>query len=146
MTCRFLSLTSEALWPELLQMLADRGNPDQSVEADVRAMLDAVRKDGDAAVLGYVRRFDCPAMQPPCAFPRKRRNRPPKACLPKASTASGRPRTTSGPSMRRKRTARGSSPATTGQSSARKSAPWTGPGSTFLAGAGATRRSSPACS
>ena len=65
MTCRFLSLTSEALWPELLQMLADRGNPDQSVEADVRAMLDAVRKDGDAAVLGYVRRFDCPAMQPP---------------------------------------------------------------------------------
>ena len=52
MTCRFLSLTSEALWPELLQMLADRGNPDQSVEADVRAMLDAVRKDGDAAVLG----------------------------------------------------------------------------------------------
>ena len=65
MTCRFLSLTSEALWPELLQMLADRGNPDQSVEADVRAMLDAVRQDGDAAVLGYVRRFDCPAMQPP---------------------------------------------------------------------------------
>ncbi len=65
MTCRFLSLTSETLWPELLQMLADRGNPDQSVEADVRAMLDAVRKDGDAAVLGYVRRFDCPAMQPP---------------------------------------------------------------------------------
>lgn len=65
MTCRFLSLTSETLWPELLQMLADRGNPDQSVEADVRAMLDAVLKDGDAAVLGYVRRFDCPAMQPP---------------------------------------------------------------------------------
>lgn len=65
MTCRFLSLTSEALWPELLQMLADRGNPDQNVEADVRAMLDAVRKDGDEAVLGYVRRFDCPAMQPP---------------------------------------------------------------------------------
>lgn len=65
MTCRFLSLTSEALWPELLRMLADRGNPDQSVEADVRAMLDAVRKDGDAAVLDYVRRFDCPAMQPP---------------------------------------------------------------------------------
>lgn len=65
MTCRFLSLTSEALWPELLHMLADRGNPDHNVEADVRAMLDAVRKDGDAAVLDYVRRFDCPAMQPP---------------------------------------------------------------------------------
>ena len=65
MTCRFLSLTSEARWPELLRMLADRGNPDQNVEADVRAMLDAVRKDGDAAVLDYVRRFDCPAMQPP---------------------------------------------------------------------------------
>lgn len=65
MTCRLLSLPSETQWPELLRRLAERDNPDHTVEADVRAMLEAVRKDGDAAVLDYVRRFDCPAMRPP---------------------------------------------------------------------------------
>ena len=69
MTCRLLSLTSEAMWPELLHLLANRDNPEQNVEADVRAMLDAVRKDGDKAVLDYVRRFDCPDMRPPLRVP-----------------------------------------------------------------------------
>lgn len=69
MTCPLLSLPSETQWPELLRRLADRDNPDHTVEADVRAMLEAVRKDGDAAVLDYVRRFDCPAMRPPLRVP-----------------------------------------------------------------------------
>ncbi len=65
MPCRFLSLSSEAMWPELLNLLENRDNPDHTVEADVRSMLDAVRKNGDKAVLDYVRRFDCPQMEPP---------------------------------------------------------------------------------
>ena len=69
MTCRLLSLSSEAMWPELLQLLENRDNPDQTVETDVRAMLDAVRKGGDGAVLEYVRRFDCPDMRPPLRVP-----------------------------------------------------------------------------
>lgn len=69
MTCRLLSLSSEAMWPELLRLLENRDNPDQTVETDVRAMLDAVRKGGDSAVLEYVRRFDCPDMRPPLRVP-----------------------------------------------------------------------------
>ena len=69
MTCRLLSLSSEAAWPELLRMLTGRDNPEQTVEADVRAMLDAVRRDGDSAVIDYVRRFDCPDMAPPLRVP-----------------------------------------------------------------------------
>ena len=69
MTCRLLSLSSEAMWPELLRRLENRDNPDQTVETDVRAMLDAVRKGGDSAVLEYVRRFDCPDMRPPLRVP-----------------------------------------------------------------------------
>ena len=65
MTCRFLSLSSEAQWPDLLHLLEHRDNPEHTVETDVRAMLDAVRTDGDKAVLDYVRRFDCPGMEPP---------------------------------------------------------------------------------
>ena len=57
------------MWPELLQLLENRDNPDQTVETDVRAMLDAVRKGGDGAVLEYVRRFDCPDMRPPLRVP-----------------------------------------------------------------------------
>ena len=69
MTCRLLSLSSEAMWPELLRLLENRDNPNQTVETDVRAMLDAVRKGGDSAVLEYVRRFDCPDMRPPLRVP-----------------------------------------------------------------------------
>ena len=57
------------MWPELLRLLENRDNPDQTVETDVRAMLDAVRKGGDSAVLEYVRRFDCPDMRPPLRVP-----------------------------------------------------------------------------
>ena len=35
MTCRLLSLSSEAMWPELLRLLENRDNPDQTVETDV---------------------------------------------------------------------------------------------------------------
>lgn len=69
MSCRLLSLSSEAMWPELLQLLHSRHNPDQTVETDVRRMLEAVRTDGDTAVLEYTRRFDCPVMELPLQVP-----------------------------------------------------------------------------
>ena len=125
MTCRLLSLSSEAMWPELLRLLENRDNPDQTVETDVRAMLDAVRKGGDSAVLEYVRRFDCPDMRPPLRVPAE---------------------TTSAPSMKPKKIAHGSSPATTARSSARRSKLWTARAFMSPEGVAATRRSSRACS
>lgn len=69
MSCRVLNLPTRARWPELLHLLAGRSAPDPAVEADVRTMLDNVRRLGDAAVLDYTRRFDCPDLQPPLAVP-----------------------------------------------------------------------------
>ncbi len=65
MSCRLLSFSSETMWPELLRALAERDNPDHTAESDVRQMIEKVRKEGDAAVLEYIRRFDCPDMQLP---------------------------------------------------------------------------------
>ena len=64
MPCRLLDLTSSSTdtWTDWLRHLARRADPEASAEADVRLMIDAVRKDGDAAVLAYTRRFDCPDM------------------------------------------------------------------------------------
>ena len=69
MSCRVLDLSSKDRWPELLNLLAGRSAPDPAVEADVRAMLDAVAERGDEAVLEYTRRFDCPDLAPPLAVP-----------------------------------------------------------------------------
>lgn len=44
----------------LLAKLAGRENPDQAVEAQVRTVLDDVAQRGDAALVDYTRRFDCP--------------------------------------------------------------------------------------
>ena len=63
MPCRILALPAENTWPDLLRMLSDRDTPDLSVEQTVREMIASVRSTGDEAVLGYVRKFDCPDMQ-----------------------------------------------------------------------------------
>ena len=60
-----LHLPTSADWPALLNMLARRHNPDLKVEQDVTAILDAVRRDGDAALVSHTRRFDCPDFAPP---------------------------------------------------------------------------------
>ena len=53
------------MWPDLFHILERRVNPEHTVETDVRSMLDSVRENGDAAVLEYVRKFDCPGMDGP---------------------------------------------------------------------------------
>lgn len=146
MTCRLLSLSSEAMWPELLRLLENRDNPDQTVETDVRAMLDAVRKGGDSAVLEYVRRFDCPDMRPPLRVPAEdleqaARDIPAESldCIKQAAD-----------NIRAfheaQKEAHGSSPATTARSSARRSKLWTARAFMSPEGVAATRRSSRACS
>ena len=74
MSCRLLSFSSESMWSELLNRLADRDNPDHTVESDVRQMIEKVRKGGDAAVLDYIRQFDCPDMQLPLRVAPERLN------------------------------------------------------------------------
>ncbi len=69
MPCRVLNLRSKAEWPQLLHLTSGRAGSDASVEADVRAMLDNVRRRGDDALLDYTRRFDCPDLEPPLTVP-----------------------------------------------------------------------------
>lgn len=69
MSCRMLTLPNESAWSELQNLLSGRDNPQQTVEADVRGMLEAVQRDGDAAVLDYTRRFDSPDMALPLRIP-----------------------------------------------------------------------------
>ncbi|MFV0421468.1 histidinol dehydrogenase [Oleidesulfovibrio sp.] len=60
MPCRTITYSSEADWQSIRDMLAGRENPENSVEPIVREVMDAIRSDGDAALAGYTRKFDCP--------------------------------------------------------------------------------------
>ena len=60
MSCRILRLKSASEWRNEGQWLAGRSMPEGQVESAVRAMLDAVRQNGDAALVEYTRKFDCP--------------------------------------------------------------------------------------
>ena len=65
MTCRLLTIQSEKDWPQLQQILQGRQTPDSSVDAAVADIIADVINRGDAALLEYTRRYDCPDMQPP---------------------------------------------------------------------------------
>lgn len=65
MICRLLRINNERDWLESSQWLRDRQKPDPAVESDTRAILDNVRVRGDAALLDYSRKFDCPDLEPP---------------------------------------------------------------------------------
>ena len=65
MTCRLLVLQSEKDWPSLAKLLHGRENPGNTVDDAVRAILDDVAARGDAALLDYTRRYDCPNMEGP---------------------------------------------------------------------------------
>ncbi|MDD6181182.1 MAG: histidinol dehydrogenase [Desulfovibrionaceae bacterium] len=69
--CRLLEVQSEKEWPALLEWLQGRANPDNSVEEKVRGILDDVRARGDAALLDYTRRFDCPGLEELRVSPRE---------------------------------------------------------------------------
>ena len=45
-----------------LQGLVDRFSEETGCREVVRTILDRVRREGDAAVVDYCRRFDCPTM------------------------------------------------------------------------------------
>lgn len=63
MSCRILTLPSEKEWPQLATLLKGRDNPDNAVDDAVRLILEEVAARGDAALLDYSRRFDCPDME-----------------------------------------------------------------------------------
>ncbi len=64
MPCPIITYTSPTDWPDIQRLLAGRENPEHEVETTVRKIMDAVRTRGDAAVLEYIRHFDCPSFQP----------------------------------------------------------------------------------
>lgn len=66
--CPLVRLTADSR-RKLLDVLAQRGGMDTSRDADVSAMLDAVRTRGDAALLDFSRKFDCPDLQLPLLVP-----------------------------------------------------------------------------
>ena len=65
MPCRILNLASEKDWPQVAEILKGREDPGLNVDAAVREILEEVTRRGDAALLDYTRRFDCPELQPP---------------------------------------------------------------------------------
>lgn len=64
MPCRTFSYLSCEDRDAIRSMLAGRDDPNNSVEPVVRDILATVRKDGDAALIAYTRKFDCPAFAP----------------------------------------------------------------------------------
>ena len=71
MPCSLLHLSGKAEWPLLMDRLEGRGDADHSRDAAVAAMLEAVRAQGDKAVLEYCRQFDCPDMTLPLRVPQE---------------------------------------------------------------------------
>ena len=65
MTCRILSLQNDQEWPKAAQWLKGRSTPGDGVESAARDMINAVREQGDAALVDFTRRFDCPDFTPP---------------------------------------------------------------------------------
>ena len=60
MPCRNPSYSSPDDWPALDLRLSSRADPDSAVEPAVRDILARVRTEGDAALVDYTRRIDCP--------------------------------------------------------------------------------------
>ena len=58
MPCRVLNLSAATGWDEALHLLESRNRPDPELESSVKAIIDRVATEGDAALLDYTRRFD----------------------------------------------------------------------------------------
>ncbi|SDB58915.1 histidinol dehydrogenase [Desulfonatronum thiosulfatophilum] len=63
MPCRELQYTSKSDWKALNDRLKGRWSTDIAMEQRVRDILDQVRDQGDAVLVDYTRRFDCPEFQ-----------------------------------------------------------------------------------
>lgn len=64
MPCRVLNLSAATGWDEALRMLDSRNRPDPELEGAVKAIIARVVEEGDAALLDFTRRFDCPGFGP----------------------------------------------------------------------------------
>ncbi len=62
MLCRILHCASEKDWPLLADFLKGREDTDKSVDNAVKEIIDNVRSQGDAVLLEYTKRFDCPQL------------------------------------------------------------------------------------
>jgi histidinol dehydrogenase len=65
MTCRTLTVHSEADWLQQSSWLQGRRDAGDDVETGVRRIIDDVRQRGDDALLDFTRKFDCPDFRPP---------------------------------------------------------------------------------
>ena len=66
MPCRVLTLNKAAGWSEALQLLSARNATDPDLESAVKAIIDRVGAEGDAALVDFARRFDCPGYELNC--------------------------------------------------------------------------------
>lgn len=64
MPCRVLNLSQDTGWDEALNLLSERNRPDPELESAVKAIIARVAEEGDAALIDYARRFDCPNFKP----------------------------------------------------------------------------------
>jgi histidinol dehydrogenase len=62
MPCRIVRVPAELNAEELLSWLSGRKDPGNDISATVRAILAAVKKDGDKALRAYTRKFDAPKL------------------------------------------------------------------------------------
>jgi len=65
MPCRLLHLDIPTTWDTLLTILSARNTPSQDLTHDVLAIINDVRKHGDAALMRYTQQFDAPKMTLP---------------------------------------------------------------------------------
>lgn len=69
MVCRFLEINGEQDWKTAFDWLAGRDETDGEAENIARSILARVLEKGDAALVEYSRKFDCPDFEPPFAVP-----------------------------------------------------------------------------
>ena len=60
MPCRLYNFSNPEQWNQLSGLLQGRNTENPEVENAVRAIINDVRERGDAALLDYTRKFDCP--------------------------------------------------------------------------------------
>ena len=66
MPCRVLTLNKATGWDEALNLLSARNETAPDLEGAVKAIIARVNAEGDAALVDYARRFDCPNFELGC--------------------------------------------------------------------------------
>jgi len=63
MPCKEFNYSGSADWPQINTWLQKRLEPDLDVEKNVLRIFQAVRENGDQALIEYTRKFDCPCFE-----------------------------------------------------------------------------------